>query len=192
MPIALSYASLAKKLAQARGWASGVTNGNRCALVVGAALGVRPAKALGETTFNDLPDSHRLIPRAPFLDWYYVKAEHLKNGIEARFGKPDIHAPGKVAFPRMAGRRGVAYLEDCWVTNKDDVNYKLGLIGWGMSDDPGGTLPMPERTATGDHIDLFDGTFTEIYRGTGGAADRVYGENLIRAAAMVWFWETRP
>lgn len=192
MPIPVSYAVLVKKLAYAREWASSVTAGNRCALVVGAALGVQPRKALGETTFNDLPDSHRLLPNQPFLDRYYVKAEQLKNGIAAKYGTPDVEGAGTTVFPKLSGRRGVAYLEDCWVTNTDDTMYKLRTIGWGMSDDPGGTLPRPERQSTGDHIDLFDGTFIELYRGSGAPADLAYGQALIKASAKVCFWETPP
>jgi|GEM_PF-4458368 len=192
MPIPMSYATAARRLADARGWAGGVTEGNRCALVVGVALNLQPRKALGETTFRDLPDSHLAIPKQPFLDKFYVKAEQLGDGIAAKYGPPDIADSGRIAFPKMAGRRGVACLEDCWVTTTDSARYTLNLVGWGMADDPGGALPRPRPQATGDHIDLFDGGFLEIYRGKGSAADLTYCQDLIKAGAKVRFWEMQP
>ncbi|WP_137124034.1 hypothetical protein [Roseomonas sp. HF4] len=192
MPIPISYAVLAKKLADARSWAINVTEGNRCALVVGTALGIQPRKALGETTFRDLPNSHLAMPKQPFLDKFYVKAGQLRDGIAARHGAPDVEGAGRAVFPRLANRRGVAYLEDCWVTPTDDTMNTIRTIGWGMADDPRGDLPRPTPQATGDHIDLFDGTWLEIYRGKGTPDDLTYCGSLIKASAKVCFWETPP
>lgn len=159
------YGKLAKRLEDSRGWATGVTNGNRCALVVGAALNVRPDKE--EKSYRALTTGVKDgIRGMPLLARYFFKAQDLADAMVLRFGKPDITKPGQAGLEAILRKKGVVFLQDCWIP---------GIAGKFLGGKP-----------TGDHIDLWDGNTLEIYRKDPQA--KVWA--FVARSRNVWFWET--
>jgi len=117
---------------------------NRCAIVLSMTLGLRPRA--GEASLRDLGGHgalsiltqirHRLvIPEvagAELATRYYVQAQQLANRLRDELGAPEV-LRGTDARQRIAGRRGIVFLQDAY---RD-----------------GGTLGR----RTGDHIDIWDG-----------------------------------
>jgi hypothetical protein len=173
MPIAMNYGDISTRLKDARDWGKNVTEGNRCALVVGAALRLKPYPHHG--TFRGQPSANPAVRAMPFLDRFFLKAADLTEVIKRTYGMPDLTStgadlityarlnPGKTIFD---GRRGVMYLEDCWKTFAERVTFS---------------------DATGDHIDLWDGQCLEIYREKGRSA---VVAGLIANARKILFWST--
>lgn len=171
MPIPMPYGELSARLKDTRDWGANVTDGNRCALVVGAALRLKPYPH--HRTFRGQPSANPALRTMPFLDRLFLKAADVTDVIQKTYGMPDLtstgidliaHAnrnPGKTIFD---GRRGVMYLEDCWKTMAEKLTFS---------------------DATGDHIDLWDGQCLEIYRDKGRNA---VVTGLIANARRIHFW----
>jgi hypothetical protein len=171
MPIAMNYVDISSRLKDARDWGKNVTGGNRCALVVGAALRLKPYSH--HETFRGQPSANQALRTMPFLDRLFLKAADVNDVIQMTYGMPDLTStgadlisyaqanPGKTIFD---GRRGVMYLEDCWKTIAERLTFS---------------------DATGDHIDLWDGQCLEIYREKGRNA---VVAGLISNARKIHFW----
>jgi hypothetical protein len=164
--IRYAYADLLKRLTDARSWATGVTEGNRCAVVVGVALNIKPSDEA--QSFRTMPANHvATVPGMPFLAKFFVKAQHLADATAERFGPPDIKVPGTAAIDAIASKQGVIFMQDCW------GGFVLPVIKIKVTED------------TADHIDLWDGSTLEIYR------DKPIGavHAFVKKSKQVWFWE---
>lgn len=192
MPIPFNYAALAADLARKRKSAAMISSGNRCAWVVGASLGLRPDKLRGEQTFLDAPKKDLRIEKNPFLAGFFLRAQQLKDRMVREYGAPDVLDAGSAALPKISGSTGVIYLEDAWTTNSDEVKAKL----WRMlqafdTEGYGPYRPAVQPTPSGDHIDLFDGLYLEIYKDPAKLAEsQAYCQQFIRGARRVYFWRT--
>ena len=171
-----SYTDLAARLASARSWAGGVTTGDRCALVVGVALNVKPLPH--HLTFRGEPSAEENVRNMPFLDKFFLKARDLCETIERAGGVPDFTGTGQdiIEFAKenpgktpIDGRKGVIYLDNCWLTRREKVSRLLGMT----------------YSKSGDHVDLWDGRLLEIYREK-GRDECVRG--LIVNAEKIKFW----
>lgn len=174
MAISLQYGEISARLNEARAWASGITEGNRCALVVGATLRLKPLPH--HLTFKGQVAADPAVRSMPFLDRFFLKAADLTEALQRIYGMPDVRStgselilyakthPGRTIFD---GRRGVMYLEDCWKTLTERVTFS---------------------DATGDHIDLWDGQCLEIYKNKGRNA---VVSGLLSNARYILFWSAR-
>ncbi len=171
MPIAMNYGEISARLKDSRDWGKIVTDGNKCALAVGAALRLKPYPH--HRTFRGEPSANPTLRSMPFLDRLFLKAADVSEVIQKTYGMPDLRStgvelisyarqdPGRTIFD---GRRGVMYLEDCWKTCRERFTFS---------------------DATGDHIDLWDGQCLEIYREKGRNA---VVTGLIANARRILFW----
>ncbi len=171
MPVAMNYGEISARLKDSQDWGKYVTNGNRCALVVGAALRLKPYPH--DRTFRGQPSANPDLRTMPFLERLFLKAADVTDVIQKTYGMPDLTSSGAdlVSYARLNpgktifdGRRGVIYLENCWKTIPELVTFS---------------------DATGDHIDLWDGQCLEIYREKGRNAVIT---GLIANARRILFW----
>lgn len=171
MPILLPYREITERLKEARDWGSNVTEGNRCALVVGAALRLKPLPH--HRTFRGQPSAAPAVRSMPFLERFFLKAADLNEVIQKTYGMPDLRSTGAdiISYAKVNpgitifdGRRGVMYLENCWKTLSERVTFS---------------------DATGDHIDLWDGQCLEIYKSKGRNA---VVSGLLANAGRIFFW----
>lgn len=81
-------------------------------------------------------------------------AESLANWLYAKIGRPRIFTDGAAAKRTLQGKNGIIFFKDCFT--------RTG-----------------EKTARGDHIDLWNG-FT----------GRTYNDDA-NVASQVWFWELK-
>lgn len=95
-----------------------VKKGNRCAMVTGMALHLKPNKDKKQITMRDLNTTDHAIrnkakqtisavfsdgkydesvtgPDQPFMDNFFVKAKDLADAIIDKFGAPDVSGDGK-------------------------------------------------------------------------------------------------
>lgn len=161
MPIPFAFSGLQLRLRSVRSWAGDVTDGNRCALVIGATLKLRPGP--GEETFRGQPSANPSLRDQPFLEKMFLKAADLAFQITKTYGPPTLATPGSAAIPLLKGRKGVVYLKHCWQTRTEKVTFS--------------------QSRSGDHIDLWDGSVIEIYR------THPFGNELVAHAENVLFWE---
>ncbi|MEP7282371.1 MAG: T6SS effector amidase Tae4 family protein [Rubrivivax sp.] len=179
MSIAHDFESAWSRYQEYRKVASGITEGNRCALVLAMSLGKRyyPDKSKGEHSFADLEDTFMVnakgtvrnlvhgnlkvanrmadgIQGQPFLRKYYVKAEQFAKRLRTEWGDPDfiLKGQGKQIVKRTLGAHGVIYIEDGWASGED-------------------------------HIDLWNGTTTAAYD-----KDPAYAMEHIEASKEIWLW----
>jgi hypothetical protein len=133
-------------------------DGNRCALVLGAALrsAYTPRKERGELSFREIGQPPKGIRGQPFLERYYVKAEELARRLEEEWGRPAYRVSGADAAAAIGGKRGVVFVEDAW-------------FSWRA------------MAKTVDHIDLWNGSRM-------GAYDEAGSADAFRRASMVWLW----
>ncbi len=124
-----------------RTWAGDITNGNRCALVMGVALNLKPGE--GDANFKGRDSANVNMKNMPFLENMFVKAEDVAFGITKKFGAPDLVHDGPGSFPMISSLKGVILLRNCWRTPKEKLTFS------------------PKKT--GDHIDLWDGFKLAIY-----------------------------
>lgn len=159
------YTDLVKRLADARSWATGVTEGNRCAFVVGVALNLKPANKAD--SFRSLQSGVSDAARnQPFLDKFYVKAKALSEHIRRAFGPPDVVTDGANALKAIRRRHGVLFMEGCWGS--------IRLFG------------IVAREAHYDHVDLWDGEQLEIYKGEHTVAQM---HAFVQRSKRVQFWD---
>ena len=164
-----SYSDLVKRLEHARSWAEGVTEGNRCALVVGVALNIKPKSE--RESFRALKTGVvDGVKGMPFLAKFFLKAQDLADATAAWFGPPEI-CEGRSALKSLSGRKGVIFMQDCW-----GGTINLGVTSLRIRDD------------TFDHIDLWDGNQIEIYKGT-HSVKSIHA--FVQKSKSVWFWEVK-
>src|SRR5262249_26250999 len=144
--------------------AGDITQGNRCAAVLGLTLRLVPGPR--HTTFKGLRDAKEEVRNQPFLDRIFVKAADVAFQITKSYAPPEINAPGKSAIESIEGQKGVVYLKHCWRTPREKLTFS--------------------SSRSGDHIDLWDGTVIEIYRDHGREAN-----GLVKGAEKVLFWKCR-
>lgn len=185
MAIDYDYDKLAKRVEFARGIAREVKRGNRCSMVLGIALNLKPRK--GEVSMLDLAssttygakqtviagvasflgrsdhDERLLLGEQPFLANFYVRGEELAAQINAVYGPPDVTGTGAdvIAKKMIENQHGVLFLEGVWQTE-------------------GGT--------SGNHIDLWDGT-TMVIEGGHSIGAQI---QEIKRARKVSFWKVTP
>lgn len=163
MSLPFSYPELADRFAQIRGWAGDITDGNRCALVMGIALKLKPGET--DANFYGQSSARDHLRNQPFLAKMFVKAEDLAFHITSTYGPPDIRASGTSALKEIRGLKGVLLLRNCWKTPREKLFFS--------------------KSKSGDHIDLWDGNVIEIYRHEQGA------NNLVTNAERVLLWKTK-
>jgi Type VI secretion system (T6SS), amidase effector protein 4 len=179
MAIALDFETVWAKYQAARPVAAGITEGNRCAMVLAMALGkpYYPNSSKGEASFADLKDSIAVnakgtarnllagklkvadrmtdgIEGQPFLQKYYVKAEQFAKRLRNEWGDPDFVLKGspKNLVKTTMGKRGVIYMENAWTSGED-------------------------------HVDLWSGSTTAAY-----VNDAAYINKHIEESSEVWLW----
>lgn len=162
----LSYPELLERFSSIRGWAGDVTQGNRCALVMGKSLRLTPS--YGQLTMRGRSGNDALN-NMPFLDRMFVKAADVSAAIIATYGPADLEIAGKDALSAMKGLKGAVYLEDCWRTPSEKFAHWLRIAD----------------KKSGDHLDLWDGETLEIYRAEKNAP------LLVSNSARVLCWWTQ-
>ena len=162
------FDEIAKRLSEVRSWASDVTDGNRCAMVVGMALKLKPNASQesmhGQSFVKDA------VRNQPFTQKFFVKAWDLTETVLNTWGPPTNRINGIQAEKQIEGLKGFVFLEDCWRTPTEKIN-KLFL---GID------------VQSGDHVDLWDGSALVIY------PKRMDSLALLSQAKKVWFWECKP
>jgi hypothetical protein len=141
-----------------------ITEGNRCALVVGVALNIKPSGP--DISFKGQPSAAAAVRNQPFASKFFLKADQLARRIAHVFGRPDIECVGSVALSKISGLTGVVFCEDCWRSPSEKVKAVLHI----------------SSARTGDHIDVWNGKALEIY--DGDVAHNV----LVSRARQVRFW----
>ena len=154
------YGTVLAQFTSVRQWAGYVTQGDRCALVMGLTLRLRPGP--GDKTFRGLSAASADVRNQPVLDNMFVKANDVAMQILRTYGPQTLFLTGGNAPSNLNGLSGVVYLENCWKTR------------WGHV----------TGVKSGDHIDLWDGNVIEIYRNEPQLAVA-----LVRNAERVWFWQ---
>lgn len=145
MAIPYSFDDVSKRLTEARSWASEITEGNRCAMVLGVALKLRPAgsqEAMRGQAFVKEP-----VRNQPFTEKFFVKAWDLTETVLNTWGPPAKRVDGVQALSQINGVKGFVFLEDCWRTPTEKVNKLL----FGVD------------VKSGDHVDLWNGSTLAIY-----------------------------
>ena len=168
MGIPYVYTDVSKRLAQVRAWADSVTEGNRCAMVVGQALLLKPSGA--QESMYKQPFVAESSRQQPFAKKFFVKAWDLTEAVLDTWGPASVRIKGTNAESSIADKKGYVYLEDCWQTPTEKMNNLL----FGVD------------VRTGDHADLWNGKTLEIY------PHRSSSLGLFRQSRMVWFWECTP
>lgn len=168
MAIPHVFNNLATRLADARSWASTVTEGNRCSMVLGIALKLKPNAS--QENMRGKPFTTDAIRRQPFAEKFFVKAWDLTETVLHTWGPPSKRIDGVQAAPAIAGLQGFVFLEDCWRTPTEKVNKLL----FGVD------------VTSGDHVDLWDGSTLAIY------SSRMDSLALLKQSKKVWLWECKP
>ena len=155
MPVPFTFDKLSERFATVRPWAKDLVgeDTNRCAIVMGYTLQMRPDKSKGDANLTHLPDKQEQIARAgavvngptgrSYPDLFFIRASDLLPRVRDAYGAPDVEGEGKLVWPRVHGRKGVLYVENCYQLDGDKK-----LSKW--------TMGLWERNS-GDHWDLFDG-----------------------------------
>jgi hypothetical protein len=168
MAIPYSFDELAKRLADVRSWASDVTEGNRCAMVLGLALRLRPNAS--HESMRGKPFVKEAARNQPFAERFFVKASDLAETVLNAWGPATRRVDGIQAGKQIDGSKGFVFLEDCWQTPTEKVNKLL----FGVD------------VKSGDHVDLWDGSALAIYPA------RLDSLALLRQSRKVWFWQCKP
>lgn len=168
MPITTTWSELQTRFAAVRPWAAtAFPDINRCAVCMSYALGIEPSKQQGDATVADLPGALAGARKAgaggpglhaKFLDQFFIRAAELLPRVQTKFGPADVEGQSKLVWPRVEGKRGILYLEDCYQTTGDKkANAILASFVAGVLDF---RTDAPEVSvfSSGDHWDLFDGS----------------------------------
>jgi hypothetical protein len=102
---------------------------------------------------------------------HVLGANELASFLSKTLFQPEVYSPsGKKAgcgsaYERVAGRTGILYFNNCFTRSGD-------------------------KTKSGDHIDLFDGSkyYNQILHPRAGGNESSIG-NLFAASDRVWFWQ---
>jgi hypothetical protein len=168
MSIPLPWGKLQTRFATVRPWAAkAFPDLNRCAVCMSYVLAIEPSKQEGDATLADLPGAQLGARKAgnggpglndKFLDLFFIRAAELLPRVQAKFGAADVEGRSNLVWPRVEGKRGVLYLEDCYQTEGDKkANAALTSFVAGVLDFRAET-PDVSVFASGDHWDLFDGS----------------------------------
>lgn len=168
MPTVQSWDVIQKRFTAVRPWAAkAFPDINRCAVCMSYALQIEPSKQAGDATLANLPGAQagarRAGPGGPgmhvqFLDLYFIRAAELLPRVQAKFGAADVEGSSRQVWPRVEGRRGVLYLEDCYQTAGDKkanavlTSFVAGVLDFRED------APEVSVFSSGDHWDLFDGS----------------------------------
>lgn len=159
MAEAMGFDTLWERYKEARNLGRDINpDGNRCALVLGAAMRsiYKPRKERGELSFREISAPPKGIRGQPFLERYYVKAEDLARRLREEWGEPAYNIEGASALATFSGKRGVIFVQDAWFSRR-------------------------EMAKTVDHIDLWDGRRM-------GAYDEKKSAEVFKSASKVWLW----
>lgn len=167
MAIPFDFGALEKRLADVRSWAGDVTEGNRCAMVLGQALRLTPGSSHESMHGKSFVSEN--VRHMPFTKKFFVKAWDLTETVLNTWGPAGIRISGRSSAKALEGKRGFIYLEDCWKTPTEKMN---GLI-FGVD------------VQSGDHVDLWNGSNLAIY------PKRNDSLALLRQSRNVWFWECK-
>lgn len=167
MTIPFKFDELAERLSQARSWASDITEGNRCAMVLGVALKLQPTGS--QTHMRGKSFVNQEVRNQPFTAKFFVKAWDLTETVMKTWGAAAIRVDGVQALNQLEGKKGFVFLEDCWRTPREKLNKLL----FGVD------------VRSGDHVDLWDGTTLAIY------PSRMDSQALIRQSRKAWLWECK-
>jgi hypothetical protein len=167
MAIPYAFEDVAKRLADARSWASGVTEGNRCAMVLGIALKLKPSGS--QESMRGQPFVNADMRNQPFAGKFFVKAWDLAEAVLNTWGPAARRLNGIGAAQQIEGLKGFVFLEDCWRTPTEKMNKML----FGVD------------ARSGDHADLWDGSALAIY------PERMDSLSLLRQSRKVWLWECK-
>lgn len=167
MAIPFRFNEVAKRLSDARSWASDITGGNRCALVLGVALKMQPSGS--HEQMRGKPFVNEAVRNQPFTAKFFVKAWDLTESVLNTWGPPAMRIDGVQALKQIDGVKGFVFLEDCWRTPTEKMNKML----FGVD------------VRSGDHVDLWDGSALAIY------PSRMDSLALIRQSRKVWLWECK-
>ena len=126
MAIPFAFDNLAKRLQDARSWGGNVTEGNRCAMVLGVALGLRPSGA--QEAMRGKPFVNSAVRNQPFTQKFFVKAWDLAEAVLDTWGPATQRVAGNAALGQVTGLKGFVFLEDCWRTPMEKVNKLLWLL----------------------------------------------------------------
>jgi hypothetical protein len=99
-------------------------------------------------------------------DSLFIRAAELLPRVQRAFGRADVEGPGNLVWPRVEGRKGIIYIEDCYPTNGDKRWTIKGIY----------------EPTSGDHWDLFDGIMM--------VAEKAWIRNNKHASTM-HFWQAR-
>jgi len=182
-----TYDALQERFATIRPWAKNAIGDatNRCAICLGYTLRLTPSQddatiqtimtaELG-TSFNGapplaggprpgvLPGSGK--PLGGLSQLFFIRASELLPRVQRAYGPADIEGVCKDVTPKVLGRKGVLYLENCYQTDGDKRRSFL-FFQW----------------TSGDHWDLFDGTMIVAQE------DRLAGN---RHSGQLHFWQAR-
>lgn len=118
MAQALNFEMLWQKYHASRKIGAAVTDGNRCALVLGAALGLKykPRLDQGEISFRGVGQVKSEMKEMSVLDNYYLRAEQLALRLKEEWGEPDIKVYGPDALKSIADKKGIIFVENAWRT----------------------------------------------------------------------------
>lgn len=152
MPLPFRYDDLAARFGTVRPWAKQTFGEdiNRCAICMGFTLRVSPAKQEGDASLADLAGAQQKLasaqalrggPQGAYGDLFFIRAAELLPRIQRAFGRADVEGPGRETWPRVEGRKGVIYVENCYPTAGDKRWTIKGIY----------------EPTSGDHWDLFDG-----------------------------------
>lgn len=167
MPLTTTWAELQTRFAAVRPWAAKAFPAiNRCAVCMSYVLRIEPAKQQGDATLADLPGAQAGARKAgsggaglhaQFLDQFFIRAAELLPRVQAKVGSADVEGQSKLVWPRVEGKRGVLYLEDCYQTEGDKkANAAVTSLIAGVLDFRA-DAPEVSVFTSGDHWDLFDG-----------------------------------
>lgn len=182
-----TYDALQERFATVRPWAKNAIGDatNRCAICMGYTLKLTPSQddATIQTIMNaDLKSSFQGAPplaggpRPGVLpgsgqplnglsQQLFIRASELLPRVQRAHGQPDIEGVCKDVSPKVLGRKGVLYLENCYQTT-GDKKYSFLFLQW----------------TNGDHWDLFDGTNIVAQE------QRLAGNNH---SGQLYFWQAR-
>ena len=176
MSLPFRYEELESRFATVRPWAkTAFGDYNRCAMCIGYVLRISPVKAEGDASLSDLAGAYDRLKKAPPLrgapaggtaEQLFVRSAELVPRVQRAFGRADVEGPGREVWPRVLGRKGIIYIENCYQTGGDKRWTVQGLY----------------EPVTGDHWDLFDG-------GRMVAEEAWLRDN--RHAGTLHFWQAR-
>ena len=176
MPLPFRFDELSSRFATVRPWAkTSFGDYNRCAMCMGYTLRISPTKAEGDASLSDLAGAYDRLRQAPPLrgapdggtaEQLFIRAAELLPRVQRAFGKADIQGPGREVWPRVEGRKGVLYVENCYQTSGDKTWTVKGIY----------------EPSSGDHWDLFDGVMM--------VAEEAWIRDNKHASTM-YFWQAR-